>query len=244
MAGSWRCRPSMSSLVSRPSISPAPVCLFQRLREDLADLHLLNYLWQLRPYSYADLCLLLLAGGAGAAGLAQASALWFSFLIYLEWRHRDRGRKPWPWFTWAGLGLVAFLMAPGLPVLCFAALCVLYASKKAFPRLALISPVINGLLKASLLFVATGVAGPFAVAVALLTGLRNLAGDMRDVVKDRAEGVQTIPVRLGLENDHPALYPATLVATSAIWALYGALPAWSLALVWVVEFSTYRLTPR
>ncbi|HET8863723.1 MAG TPA: hypothetical protein VFM94_10795 [Solirubrobacterales bacterium] len=230
--------------MSRPSISPASDFPFQRFRKEQIGLRLLNYLGQLRPYSYADLWLLLAAGGAGAIGFAQASALWFAFLIYLEWRHRDRGRRPWPWAAWAGLGLFGLLLGPSPAVACFAALCVLYASKKAFPRLALISPLINGLLKASLLFVATGVAGPFALLVAVLTGIRNLAGDMRDVVKDRAENVETIPVRLGFKHDHPVLYPAALAATSAVWVIYGDLPVWVLALAWLVELTTYRLTPR
>lgn len=230
--------------MSRPSISPVPGCLSHRFREERVGLRLLNYLGQLRPYSYADLCLLLAAGGAGAVGFIQASSLWFAFLIYLEWRHRDRGRKPWPWVTWAGLGFFGLLLGPSPAVACFAAFCILYASKKAFPRLALISPLVNGLLKASLLFVATGIAGPFALLVAVLTGIRNLAGDMRDVVKDRAEKVETIPVRLGFKRDQPALYPAALAITSAVWVIYGGLPAWTLALAWVVELATYRLTPR
>jgi hypothetical protein len=230
--------------VSRPSTNIDSYGFWPRPYKRGIGASLLNYLGQLRLYSYADLCLLLAAGGVGALGFGQASALWFSFLIFLEWRHRDRGRRPWPWVAWASLALCGVLLAPDLALIPFVALSVLYASKKAFPQLALISPAINGMLKASLLLVATATAGPFLAAVAVLTGLRNLAGDMRDVTKDRAEGVETIPVRLGFKRDHPALYPAALVITSAIWTVYGSLPLWALAGAWTLEFLTYRLTPR
>jgi 1,4-dihydroxy-2-naphthoate octaprenyltransferase len=202
------------------------------------------HLGQLRLYSYSDLVLLLLAVGAHGRELAQCSLLWFGFLVFLDCQHRDRGRVPWPDIVWIGLWVVGLAIAPSLLVAPFLALAVLYTLKKRVRRLALISPLLNGSLKGALVCLVPGVALWQVVTVACLTGLRNVAGDYRDVLKDRADGVATSPIRLGARDDIRWLYPAALAATSVVWTVIGGLPWWYLLLALLVQVGTYRWTPR
>jgi len=203
-----------------------------------------NYIGQLRLYSYADLVLLLVAVDADATQLLAVSLLWFGFLIYLEWQHRDPGRRPWPAATWILLWLAGIAVSHTLAVVPFLVLSMLYAGKKAVPQLACVSPLVSGGTKGSLLLLVPGVGAWQIALVIVLTGLRNLAGDFRDTLKDGREGVRTIPVRLDVRRDMPAVYPIGLATTSAAWVLLGRLPLWSLLAVWAVEAMTYPLTPR
>lgn len=203
-----------------------------------------NRIGQLRPYSYTDLLLLLAAAGASAPEFVTCSGLWFGFLIFLEWVHRDEKRAPWPWWGWAlpWLGVAAYVHT--VSVLPFLLLSVLYALKKQFAILALISPILNGALKGTLLLLVPSVTTQFAAGVGVACGVRNLFGDFRDVEKDRRQQVHTIPVRLGLQRDVKWLYPVGLAATTLAWVIAGPLPWWTVLVAWFVEWQTYRLTPR
>lgn len=203
-----------------------------------------NYLGQLRAYSYVDLLLLCLALHATPLQFVAASLLWFGFLIHLEWRHRDRGRAPWPAWAWVALWsaglLLGFSLASGL----FIVLSVAYSLKKRYPWVGQVSFLYNGLLKVCLVATMPGAGARVLLLVFVLTSLRNLAGDLRDIERDSAEDVQTLPVRLGLHNDIPWIYPAILAATSACWAAVGHLPIVFLMIAWLIQAVTYRLTPR
>lgn len=198
---------------------------------------------QLRAYSYVDLVLLLVAAGASGAGLLASSFLWFGFLIFLEWVHRDRGRLTWPAWTWLVLVGIGAVLS-GLAALPFVALAFLYTLKKRFAPLALVSPVINGALKASLLVVADAASCGWLVAVLLLTGVRNLFGDIRDVEKDRLDGVRSAPIRCGMVSGSAWLYPLALGLTTLVWVVAGGLPWWTVPAAWAVQRMTYPLTPR
>jgi hypothetical protein len=204
----------------------------------------LNYVGQLRLYSYADLVLLLVAVGATAQDVAQCSLLWFGFLIHLEWSHRDRGRLPWPWQAWAIPCIAGFAVQPSPRLVAFVIVAVIYSNKKRISFIALVGPLVNGAIKGALAFLVVQASWEAILAVTLLTAARNLAGDFRDIMKDRHEGVETIPVRLGIKHDIRWLYPTALIATSATWVWAGGLPAWSLVLAAAVQVATYRLTPR
>lgn len=203
-----------------------------------------NRLAQLRPYSYTDLVLLLAAAGASGSEFVTCSGLWFGFLIFLEWVHKDDKRVRWPWWAWALPWLAAVAYVHTMSVLPFLVLSLLYALKKKVAVLALISPILNGAMKASLLLLVPAASTQFALEVWAATGLRNLFGDFRDVVKDRRQHVHTIPVRLGLQRDIKWLYPAGLAATTLAWVIAGPLPSWTVFVAWFVEWRTYRLTPR
>lgn len=203
-----------------------------------------NRLSQLRPYSYLDLVLLLAAAGAAGLELATCSVLWFGFLIFLEWMHEDEKRTRWPWWAWALPWLAAAAYVHTLAALPFIALSVLYSLKKDVPIIALLSPIVNGALKASLLLLVPAASTEFALWVGAATGARNLFGDLRDVQKDRRQKVQTIPVRLGLQRDIKWIYPAGLAATTLAWIIVGSIPWWTVFAAWSFQWFTYRLTPR
>jgi hypothetical protein len=202
-----------------------------------------NYASQLRAYSFADLVLLVLAAGGDARDLLVVTLLWLGFLVYLEWRHKDRGRARWPSAAWTAPWVGAVALRPTWTLILFFVFAALYAEKKTVPLLAAIAPLSNGALKATLVALIPGVSATWVLAALALTAVRNLAGDVRDADKDRSEHVQTIPVRLRLRS-HPRAYPAILALTSTVWALAGRLPWWSLVLAWIVQRATYSLTPR
>ncbi|GHH67355.1 hypothetical protein GCM10017673_14220 [Streptosporangium violaceochromogenes] len=203
-----------------------------------------NYVGQLRVYSYADLLLLLPAVRADVPAMAGISLLWFGFLIHLEWRHQDAGRLRWPWYAWAGPWAVGAAIFHGPQVVPFLALAVGYALKKRSRSLCAISPLLNGGLKVALIALVPGVpAGTCALVFAVMT-VRNLLGDMRDAAKDAKEGVGTIPVLLGLRTNTPWVYPAGLAFSSGLWTVLGDLPPWWYAVALLVQAATYHLTPR
>lgn len=203
-----------------------------------------NYVSQLRPYSFVDLLLLLLAIRADLRTTIGTSLLWFGFLIHLEWRHRDRGRLFWHWSTWFVLWLTAVFLVPSWWLIPFFALAIGYTYKKKIPAAAAISPVLNGGLKMMLILICPTATVGLAVLVFVAMTLRNLLGDVRDAAKDARERVMTIPVLLGYVRTTPFVYPAGLAMTSALWTILGGLPWWALASALIVQVSTYHLTPR
>jgi len=203
-----------------------------------------NYIGQLRPYSYVDLLLLFAALHAGVRVAAGVSLLWFGFLIHLEWRHRDRERLGWHWSMWAVPWAIAPVLVPSWWVVPFFGFAVAYALKKRFRWAAAVSPLVNGLMKTFLVLLAPGVAAATLLMVLGLMTLRNLLGDLRDAEKDAKESVMTVPVVLGYHRSTPYIYPAGLVLTSTVWTVVGGLPWWALAGALAVEAGTYRLTPR
>lgn len=203
---------------------------------------MLNRLSQLRLYSYIDLLVLVHWLGISGRGVVGLSLLWFGFLIFLEWTHRDRGRAHWhplAWISAWALGLGAVASFAGLA---FIAVAILYSYKKRFSALAAISFVLNGLLKAILVWGAATFAA--TILILTVTAFRNLAGDFRDVRKDRLDGVVSIPVRLGLTEDVRWLYPASLAATTLTWGLLGGVSIPVVLACLVAEMTFYPLTPR
>lgn len=203
-----------------------------------------NYLGQLRLYSYADLLLLLAALGASLEEVIGGSLLWFGFLVYLDWHQQDRGRLRWPAGVWIVLWVLALALLHNVAsVVCIGLAC-LYAAKKSVSWIAALSPVVNGLLKASIAAAVGGVSAVVMLGVFAIAATRNLLGDLRDVEKDRSDGSDTIPIRLGAKSDVRWAYPLGLATSSLIWTVAGELPFWALATAWFVEAATYRLTPR
>lgn len=204
----------------------------------------LNYLWQLRPYSYADLVLLLIAFGADTRSVVSSSCLWFGFLIHLEWQHNDRGRLRWPWIAWVVPWIVGGALAVNVYTLCFLTLSILYSLKKKYKILTRLSCFINGGIKASLVATLPGAIIAGVAIVFVVMTLRNLVGDVRDAAKDSAEGIQSLPVVFGYKKSTHLIYPCCLALTSTLWTVLGDLPWWALAVALLVEVSTYGRTPR
>jgi 1,4-dihydroxy-2-naphthoate octaprenyltransferase len=207
--------------------------------------NLRNYVGQLRLYSYVDLVLLLMAGGAQSVrAFCGASLLWFAFLMYLETIHQDQGRLRWPRYAWVVVVLPGIMLLPDIRVIGYTTCAALYAEKKRRPRVAAVSFIVNGSLKTVLVALAGSVSLRMGLTVLVATAVRNLAGDLRDVAKDRIEDVRTLPVRLGVRRGRPSAYPLCLAATTALWVVIGPAPSVVLPAAWAIEAATYRLTPR
>ncbi|NUW37166.1 hypothetical protein HTZ77_38050 [Nonomuraea sp. SMC257] len=205
---------------------------------------MVNYVGQLRIYSFVDLVLLLAALGAALPVAFGISLLWFGFLIHLEWRHRDAGRLLWPWYAWVIPWIAGAIVLHSVWLLPFFVLAVAYALKKRWPSCAAVSPLLNGGLKVTLVLLIPGVPAALCVLVFVIMTMRNLIGDLRDAGKDAREGVQTIPVLLGYQRHTPWIYPAALALTSGIWVYLGGLPWWCWIGAVLIQAGTYRLTPR
>ncbi|MFI9583132.1 hypothetical protein ACIHCQ_15085 [Streptomyces sp. NPDC052236] len=204
----------------------------------------LNYLGQLRIYSYVDLVLLFLSLDAQPRQLLGLSCLWFGFLIHLEWQHRDVGRLHWPWPAWAVPSIAGTVLVADPACVPFLALAAGYSLKKRIPMLAAISPLLNGGLKIALIAPLAGADAEAVLLVFVLMTMRNLLGDVRDAAKDAREGVASIPVRMRYKKHTPLVYPVGLAATSAVWVALAGLPWWTWLCVVAVQALTYRLTPR
>lgn len=205
---------------------------------------LLNYLWQLRPYSYADLLLLLLTCRANGQEILGVSCLWFGFLIHLEWRHKDVGRLRWPGFLWILVWVIGFVILYRMSSLFFLGFAILYSFKKRNKFIGLFSFVINGCIKGCLVATLASASPAMIALVILVMSIRNLAGDIRDAGKDAAEGVMSLPIFLGYRRNTGTVYPACLVATSILWTVLGDLSGWLLATALIIEWATYHRTPR
>jgi len=125
----------------------------------------------------------------------------------------------------------------------FIAVAALYANKKRWP-FGLIAPAVNGLIKLVLVVLIANPSTLACVAIWALFTVRNVLGDVRDAEKDSREGVITLPVFLGYRKRTPFVYPTALALTTIVWVVFGALPMWLIPAAWVVEASTYHLTPR
>ena len=119
-----------------------------------------------------------------------------------------------------------------------------YVKKKEYSGYALAAPLSRGLQSLFLVGGLIGHAEPLAWMAGGLTVLRNLIGDWRDVGKDRDEEMRTIPVVLGWPQPWPYMHLVAVMTTSTVWWHYTSLdPMWLLA-TWVIQISTYNITPR
>jgi 4-hydroxybenzoate polyprenyltransferase len=203
-----------------------------------------NYVWQLRPYSYVDLLLLLFALRATATELVGVSLLWFGFLMHLEWRHRDVGRRRWPAWTWIGVWASALLFIRRVTIIGVFVAAAGYSLKKRWKPLGAISCVVNGCVKGALVALIAAAHWQDVLLVSGIMAVRNLAGDVRDAGKDASEGITSLPVLLGYRRNTRIIYPACLVATSCLWTFMGRLPWWAMVGAIAVEAMTYGRTPR
>lgn len=203
---------------------------------------LVNYIGQLRIYSFVDLILLFILAGATSIEIFGCSLLWFSFLIFLEFIHKDKGRNRWSVYAWIIPFTVGILIIYKIEILFFILSVALYTYKKKYP-LGLISPIINGLLKTSLIMLITDDINILLIVFILMT-IRNLAGDIRDAYKDSKENIITLPVKLGYKIHTPYVYPLFLGFTSFVWVFMSDMSLLIIFPVWFIQFQTYHLTPR
>lgn len=203
----------------------------------------LNYLGQFRVYSALDLLLLLVAAGATNYEIAGVLLLNFGFMAHLEVLHKHSYRKNIPYIVPIILYIPGLFLFSRLEGFIYVILSHLYGQKKG-NVLGVISPVIRGLQTYVLIGAVSGYTSTIALLGLLLIILRNLVGDLRDVSKDKVEGVKTLPILLDQNRDVKYGHLMALFITTIVWWTFTTL-AWPiLILVLLVEWATYYWTPR
>jgi len=203
----------------------------------------INYVGQLRFYSYSDLLLMFIWLDADFKQIVSCSLLWFGFLVYLESVHKDNGRSRWHWSIWLSSWIAGVVLLPNWFQLLFFVAAVFYALKK-YPRIGWASPLFNGLVKATLILTFPNGSKTSVAIVFAVMAIRNLVGDFRDAGKDFKEGIKTMPILFHYKHNTPLVYPLCLGLTSALWTWLGGLPWYALAISWAVQALTYNWTPR
>ncbi|KKQ28477.1 MAG: hypothetical protein US41_C0003G0016 [Parcubacteria group bacterium GW2011_GWB1_37_13] len=203
----------------------------------------LNYIGQLRIYSLVDLALLLVAVGATNEEFFGVFCLHIGFLAYLEGRHAHNGRVIVPKWTWAVFALVGMLFYQKFEAILFLVGGYLY-TKKNTVSWGILSPFFRGF---QLFFLMAGICG-YSVCLPLValvvSFIRNLIGDWRDVGKDQQAGMKTLPILLGIEHDLKYGHLIAVTMSTTVWWSYTDLSFYVLFYAIVIEVATYNLTPR
>lgn len=205
---------------------------------------ILNYLGQLRPYSFFDFFVFATALTRDASILAGLMFLWLSFLLYLEGKHKDELRLRINGYAWVLPGFLSCSLLPIWLPFAFGLFSFLYTRKKGHSTWAVTSPLWRGLQNAV-------IAIAFQPGVALLAFclifFRNTVADFRDAEADAKRNIRTIPVRLGIrKNQHWAFYGHLffVVATTLVWSSYSWLHWTVIAAIIIWQIVSYPLTPR
>ncbi len=203
----------------------------------------LNYLGQLRIYSFLDLVLLLVALHAGLYDFLGVVFLHIGFLAYLENQHSHSYRKKVPkWFGYLVTGLGIFFYRDVEAILFL--VCSFYYVKKTEDSWGWSGPLFRGLQYFFLVGGIVGYINPITWIAFTLIFIRNFAGDLRDVEKDISEGMKTLPIILGFKKDVKYVHLITTLITSLIWIIFAKIPLFIIPLVVFVQIITYKITPR
>lgn len=204
---------------------------------------ILNYIGQLRIYSFLDLIVFATALTSRPSKIAGISLLWLGCLIYSESRHQDPLRTNLNRFLWVIPFLVSFILIP-FWICLVVFLCSYFYTKKKNGWWGVVSPIWRGLINT---VIALGFKPSLAFLVFILMFLRNLAGDLRDVYFDRKRGIKTIPVIIGIKRNLKWAYYLHLllvITTTTVWFHFSFLNKSFLPLIITLELISYPLTPR
>jgi len=166
---------------------------------------LLNLLGQVRLYSLIDLILLIIAIKADNYQFFGIIFLHLGFLLFLEHNHKHKYRMPFPKHLWVLLILTGIVLYQSFFVIGFLICSFLY-TKKNLSNFSPFSPFLRGL---QYFFLVAGVIGfqhPISFIAGGLMMLRNFAGDLRDITKDKKEKMKTLPIVLGFSKDIRYIY--------------------------------------
>ncbi|MES3005811.1 MAG: hypothetical protein V4664_02595 [Patescibacteria group bacterium] len=204
---------------------------------------MLNYFGQLRVYSLLDLCILLIATQATTYEFLGVILLHVAFLAYLETRHNHSYRKKVPEYLWIILSLIGLVLYGHTEGILFILCSYIYTlkTKKAFAGT---SPILRGLQCFFLVGGIIGYENRLTWIVLIIFTIRNLCGDLRDVEKDKKEGLKTLPVILGLNKGVTYIHLVATFVTTFVWFQFTNLSLLFLIPILLVQLMTYRLTPR
>lgn len=205
--------------------------------------HLLNLLGQIRIYSLVDLILLSIALHANAYQFVGIILLHLGFLLFLEFTHKHKFRLPFPKYLWLILLIAGIIFYNNIAVLGFLLCSYLYV-KKNIPKFSAYGPLFRGL---QYYFLASGVLG-FLHPIAFLAGglliIRNFAGDLRDITKDRQERLKTLPIIFGLKKDFKYIHLIMMLGTTSVWRYLSGISVVWLIPIFILQIGSYNLTPR
>ncbi len=195
---------------------------------------MLDYLGQLRLYSFVDLIILLIA--------TKATTVEFIGTVF-EAQHHHSYRKKVPKYLWIILIIVGLLLYGHIEGILFVVCSYLYVlkTKKSF---ALFAPIMRGL---QYFFLVAGIVGyhdNLAYIALVLIIVRNFCGDLRDITKDKREKLNTLPIAWGLNRNIKYIHLLTVIITTFIWFQNTNLTIWILIPIFLIEILTYNLTPR
>jgi 1,4-dihydroxy-2-naphthoate octaprenyltransferase len=204
---------------------------------------LLNLFGQIRVYSLLDLILFSLALHTNHYQIAGIILLHLGFLLFLEFSHKHEFRVAFPKYLWCILLILGIIYYQNIAVVGFL-LCSYFYVKKNSLTFGWSGPFFRGL---QYYFLAAGIIGflnPVSFIAAGLLIVRNFAGDLRDIIKDRKEGYRTLPIIIGLKKDVKYVHLIAILGTTFFWWYLSGITALWLIPIFVVQVGLYNLTPR
>lgn len=203
----------------------------------------LNYLGQFRLYSLVDLIILLLATQARPQDFFGTIFLHLGFLVFLETQHSHSFRKKMPKWLWVFLIILGISLYWHWEVIPFLILSYFY-TKKTEKYFGCIAPVLRGFQYFFLIAGIVGYNNPLIWIALVVIFIRNFAGDLRDIEKDKKENLKTLPIVLGLNKDIKYIHLIVMMATTLIWFLYTSMSSWLIFPILIFQILTYGLTAR
>ncbi len=123
-------------------------------------------------------------------------------------------------------------------------ICSLFYTRKNLPRFGIYGPFLRGL---QYYFLCAGVIGflnPLSFIVGVLLVIRNFNGDLRDISKDKKEGLITLPIMLGFRKDIKSIHLVSMLCTSFIWWCISDISILWLVTIFIIQIWSYNITPR
>jgi hypothetical protein len=204
---------------------------------------IINIIGQIRIYSLIDLILFCLVIKVSTVQFLGIILLHISFLFYLEYTHKHSYRLQVSKYVWIIGAIIGTILYANLAALGYIITSILYAKKSKAPY-SYFSPLSRGL---QIYFLSSGIIGysnPVSFLAMLVLIFRNLAGDLRDVIKDKNENMITLPILLGFKKNYKQIHLVFLFLTSFIWWYLLKISIIWLILVYLIQIITYNITPR
>lgn len=209
-------------------------------------LKLLNYIGQLRLYSFLDLLIFATALTKDITIITGIGFLWLSFLLYLENKHQDKLRLKIYKYFWIFPFVISLFILPTRLCIEFALCSYFYANKILNRFWGGTAPVWRGLQNGIIAYTFNP---QLALLAFILIFVRNFIADFRDAEYDFTKGIKTIPVQLGItKNQTWAFYTHLLFIflTTTIWFHFSFLNSHIIVLILIIllQIMSYPFTPR
>ncbi len=205
---------------------------------------ILNYLGQLRIYSFLDILVLATALTRNLNAIVGIGLLWLGFLFYLESRHNDELRLKINKYLWLIPFVFSLFLLPIWICLGFALFSYFYTNKKKNKFFSITAPFWRGLQDG---VIACGFNLQIAILAFVLIFIRNLVADFRDTHDDKIRNIKTIPVSLGIDRNQVwAFYAHILlvIITTLVWFRFSFLNVYMIIPIVILQVISYPLTPR